>query len=152
MKSLSDQRGVTLVELITVIAIIAIVAGIVTLSSRDTIQNYKLKGAARQIFSDMQLARLRAIKEGRAYALEYSGTAYSVKDAGNDGTFGNSDDHVIKNEDIANGYSHVSLSSSLSRTVFYSNGTSSGGTVTLNNGIKSRQVSSSTSTGNIRIQ
>ena len=30
------------------------------------LNNYRVKGAARQVYSDMQMARLRAIKEGEA--------------------------------------------------------------------------------------
>jgi type IV fimbrial biogenesis protein FimT len=155
MQQLDNHKGFTLIELLIVVAIIGILTGIALFSSRGMLENYKLKGAARQIYSDMQLARLRAIKEGVNCALEYAGNTYAIKFPGIDGSFGTSDDTLIKSVDLAADYRGVSISSGPSRNIFHPKGTAApliGGTVALTNGIKTRQVSVNPSTGNIRIQ
>lgn len=155
MHPLNNHKGVTLIELMIVVAIIGIVAGIAVFSSRGMLEIYKLKGAARQVYSDMQLARLRAIKEGVNCALEYAGNTYAIKFPGTDASFGTSDDVVIKSVDLAADYRGVSISSGPSRNIFHPKGTAApltGFTVTLTNGIRTRQISVNPSTGNIRIQ
>ena len=63
------ENGFTLVELMMVVAIIGIIAGIGTISSRDMRARFKLKSAALALYSDLQLARLGAIREGKVWAV-----------------------------------------------------------------------------------
>jgi len=63
------------VELIIVVAIIGILAGVATPMILAWLPDIRLKSAARDLFSQMQQARMQAIKENRDWAI--------VFDAGN---------------------------------------------------------------------
>ncbi|MDT8317974.1 MAG: prepilin-type N-terminal cleavage/methylation domain-containing protein [bacterium] len=81
MKSrLQDDNGFTLVELMIIIAIVGVLSGIAVMSSRDMYASYQLRGVARQIYSDMQYARLLAIKMGKESLIDFgkdgSGNVY----------------------------------------------------------------------------
>lgn len=69
---ISEQRGVTLVELMTVIACLAILAAI---ALPTWIKNgwpvHRLKNATHQVISDIRLARTRAVSANQAYRLRF---------------------------------------------------------------------------------
>ena len=77
------ENGFTLVELMMVVAIIGIIAGIGTISSRDMRARFKLKSAALALYSDLQLARLGAIREGKVWAVCFNAegnfTSYTIR-------------------------------------------------------------------------
>ena len=66
-----NNNGFTLIELIMVIAIIGILSGIAVMSSRDMYSGYQIRGLARQVYSDMQYARLLAIKQGKETVIDW---------------------------------------------------------------------------------
>lgn len=80
---LKQEKGFTLVELMMVVAIIGIIAGIGTISSRDMRARFKLKSAALALYSDLQLARLGAIREGKVWAVCFNAegdfTSYTIR-------------------------------------------------------------------------
>lgn len=155
-------KGFTLIEVLIITAIVGILATIAVLNFGGIIDSYKARGAASQLYSEMQMARLKAIKEGKAYALEFVGTEYCIKscatcrdaddwDTGCDIGGEDTVDTIIKTIDMASDYSGISACSS-SRAAFYPNGTGSGGGVTVSKGKKAQKVYiSSNGTGNIRI-
>ena len=57
------QAGFTLVELMIVIAVIAILTAIAVPNIISWLPNYRAKAAARDLFSNMQKARMQAVKE-----------------------------------------------------------------------------------------
>ncbi|MDH3974807.1 MAG: GspH/FimT family pseudopilin [Deltaproteobacteria bacterium] len=68
---LNNESGFTMIELILVIAILGVLSSIAALSGKDMYDNYKTRGAARQLYSDMQYARLSAIKGGRPWVVDF---------------------------------------------------------------------------------
>ena len=70
----NSAKGFTVTELMTALAILAVilVVGIPTLN--NWMPTYRLKDAARQIASDMQLARYRAIATNVRHGIYFDGT------------------------------------------------------------------------------
>ena len=56
-----QNKGITLIELVVVMAIIAIMALFMTPSIGDWVQNYRIKQAARDMASDFQFAKIKAV-------------------------------------------------------------------------------------------
>jgi prepilin-type N-terminal cleavage/methylation domain-containing protein len=61
----NHNHGVTLIELVVVMAIIALMAVFMTPSIGEWVQNYRIKQAARDMASDFQSAKLKAISISR---------------------------------------------------------------------------------------
>jgi len=82
--------GFSLVELVIVVSVVGIMAAIGIPGLLDWLPNYKLKGAARDLYSTLQLARLMAIRENtdvRVVFIENAGSpgSYFI-DTDNSGT------------------------------------------------------------------
>jgi Tfp pilus assembly protein FimT len=60
-RNLNDSKGVTIIELAIVVAIIAIMGLFMTPGLGEWVQNFRLKQAARNMASDFQFAKLKAI-------------------------------------------------------------------------------------------
>lgn len=70
----TNRYGLTLIELMVVLAIIGIMAA-VTASSFDLsgwLSLYRLRGSAKNLFTDMQRARMNAVRENRDWAIRFN--------------------------------------------------------------------------------
>jgi len=65
------QAGFTMAELIIAISIIAILAAIAVPNIISWLPNYRLKAAARDLYSNMQKARIQAVKENRNIVMRF---------------------------------------------------------------------------------
>ncbi len=77
-----DQKGFTLIEVLIVIAVAAVLAAIATPSIKSFMDSYTTKGAARDVISMFQQARLEAVRRGEPVALSFTlgtGSAGQVK-------------------------------------------------------------------------
>jgi len=61
---MKSEKGFTLVELLITVAVMMILGAMAILYTPNMLASYRVRGAARLIYSDMQMARLKAIKEG----------------------------------------------------------------------------------------
>jgi prepilin-type N-terminal cleavage/methylation domain-containing protein len=75
------QKGVTLIELAVVMAIVAILGLALAPAIGEWVDNFRIKQAARDLSSDLQLAKMKAIGSGVRYAVVFKqivgGTTYS---------------------------------------------------------------------------
>lgn len=77
-----NERGFTVTELLVVIGIIAVLAAIAIPAFSTLVPNYHLKAAARTIYSDMQMARLQAIKQNTFVSLRFTTVVYPAAGGG----------------------------------------------------------------------
>lgn len=68
-----NQAGFSLLELMIVLGLLSIMAAIAIPSFLDWLPRYRLKSAARDLYSNMQKARIKAIKSNKDWALVFKG-------------------------------------------------------------------------------
>ncbi|MBA4367229.1 MAG: hypothetical protein C0403_06280 [Desulfobacterium sp.] len=71
IKRKHSETGFTLLEIMTVLGIIFFMAAMATPVTLSWIPNYRLKNAALDLFSNFQLARMRAIQSSREYGIVF---------------------------------------------------------------------------------
>ncbi|MEA1867991.1 MAG: GspH/FimT family pseudopilin [Thermodesulfobacteriota bacterium] len=104
MRPQTRERGFTTVELLTVFAIVAIMVSLAVFSFHEMAARSRLKAAARDIVSNMQLTRINALKSSSAWAVQFdtNSTTYRIlSDKGADGTWNTSDDTVFRTVDFS---------------------------------------------------
>ncbi|MBI4619770.1 MAG: GspH/FimT family pseudopilin [Desulfobacterales bacterium] len=85
---LRDKKGFTMIELLIVVAIIGITAAVASPYIIDWIPTMRVNSAARDLVSEMQLARMKAVSERNDYVITFdtANNQYSIYDDGdNDG-------------------------------------------------------------------
>jgi len=77
---ISDRSGFTLIELIVIISILGVLAIISIPAYVSWMPSYQLKGAARDIYSNLQLAKLEAVKGNTncTVNIDVAGNAYNL--------------------------------------------------------------------------
>jgi len=72
------KTGFSMVELMVVIVLFALAAAFAIPNVAGVMPRYRLKEAARGLYSDFQLAKLTAVKEGAPCTVEFTNTGYQV--------------------------------------------------------------------------
>ncbi len=65
------RRGVTLIELVITFAIVAFLSVLVVPNLGKWIQHYRLRGTVREIVSQMELAKIKALKHNLEYRVSF---------------------------------------------------------------------------------
>lgn len=165
--NIKSEKGFSLIELLITIAIASSLSVIAILYIPGIVDSYRVRGAARQIYSDMQMARLGAIKGGRNWAVCFSPgntnfTSYSIRNTpGTDNNLCTPDDPSTgaapfyrKDVNLSGDYSTLTFDENFTGTnvEFNPNGTASSGNVTITKGSRTITVTVNGNTGNIRMQ
>ena len=67
----THEGGFTLFELAMIMAIIALLASMAIPAFSVWMPNYKLRSAARGVYSDLQMAKLGAVKQNKEWAVVF---------------------------------------------------------------------------------
>ena len=92
------QAGFTMVELMIVIVVIAILSAIAVPNIISWLPNYRLKAAARDLYSNMQQVKMKAIKENKDWAIVFDSANnryYICSDKGADNSWSATGDNSI---------------------------------------------------------
>jgi len=99
---MKQAKGFTTIELVVIMVIMAILATIAIPGFSRWLPNYRLRAAARDVFSNLQHAKLTAIKRHRTCAISFNqavgGTTYDYVvyvDTGNNLEFDGAVDEVL---------------------------------------------------------
>jgi type IV fimbrial biogenesis protein FimT len=111
---MKTKSGLTIVELMIAMAIMAVAMAIAIPTYNRTIKpTADLKGAARRLYSDVQLARLRAVSRNVAHGLDfYAPECYRVFADNNLNAQYDAGDEEVKVVNLANDYPNVQFDAS----------------------------------------
>ena len=99
MRTKKRELGFSMIELLVAIVVLAIVAAIAIPGFSRWLPNYRLKSATRDIYSNMQLAKLGAVRSNGNWAIVFSTGSNSYRvcsDDGGDGDWTDGDETVEK--------------------------------------------------------
>lgn len=133
------KRGFTLVEVMVVLAVVGISMALAAPYVLDIMARHRLKGAARQVMSDMMWARMEAVSEHNEFKVFIiSDHEYEIlDDDDNDGKVDGNEWAGVRN--IRDEYHDVSIRFS-TNPIFFPRGSASAGTVTLTNPSGAKKV------------
>ncbi len=132
--------GFTIAELIIAMTILAILLGVGYPMIVQISSVFKLKGATREVATDLQFARLLAVKENKDFQVLIDSNSYQILRV--------SDGFVAKSRSFSIDYPGVTLSP-LAIT-FNSRGNSSSGVVTISNAMGTKNITVG-STGRVKL-
>ena len=134
----------TLMELIIAMAVLAVLIGIASPLIAQFSSGYRLRGAAREVATDLQFARLLAVKENRNFDVVIkSSNSYQVERA--------SDHFPVKSRSFSIDYPAVSLAGLTVTFNSRGNLVSTPGSLTVSNPMGTRNISVG-STGRVKLE
>ena len=136
-----DIQGLTMVELMVCIAILGIMLSIAFPTISQVSSGYKLRAASRELATDLQYARLLAVKENRNFQVVCQSQSYQV--------IRENDGFVAKARNFGNDYPDVCLNAPV--ITFNSRGNSNSHTLTVSNLLGSKMITVG-STGKVKVQ
>lgn len=80
MQKHNKQQGFSIIDLIVSLVIAIILTGISAPNLMNWIRSYRVKGAARDLYANLQLSRMSAVKENRQYTMNFLANGYNITD------------------------------------------------------------------------
>ena len=136
-----DYSGLTIMELIIAMSILAVLLAIASPLIAQFSAGYKLRGAAREVATDLQFARLLSVKENKDFQVVFGSDSYQVVRV--------ADGFVAKSRILNNDYPQVTLSPAA--VTFNARGNSSSSTITVSNPMGTKNITVG-STGRVKLQ
>lgn len=132
------KNGFSLYELLVVVAIIAVVSTIVVPQAISWRSNAKLRGAAYNLKGDLEMAKIRAVRENAFVTIRFDTGANKydvfVDNGVNSGDYLlDSDERKLRDRKLPAGVTLVSTTFTNDRTRFSSRGRADNGTAVLEN-------------------
>ena len=102
------EEGITFTEIIFTVAIMAVLAAVAVPSLQKWLPNIRLKGAARELYSNMQKAKMLAVKTNRKTAITFdpANNRYQLCDNWNGACVGTVTTVDFNNFENGIGYGH----------------------------------------------
>ena len=97
----TDNTGFTIFDVLIAIMILAIVSTISVPSLEGLLQGYRLNGATRLVWLDVQRARMAAIKESRTIRVDFTATGYTAVRVGTG--------EVVFSRELSSAYPRISV-------------------------------------------
>ncbi len=138
---IQHPSGFTLMELVITLGILATLLAVAAPNLDLFSSSYKLRGAAREVATDLQFARLLAVKENKDFRVDISSQSYQVVRV--------IDGSVAKSRNLSPDYPDITLTNI--SIPFDSRGNSSANTVTVANPRGAKNVTV-VSTGRVKIE
>ena len=103
MARYSENLGFTLLELMTALGIVLVLMTLSVPALATWLPGARLKGAALDLYGNLQSAKSLAIRDGREYAVVFDtvGNGYRVMDSGPDGEFGRGGEDTLLSPDVS---------------------------------------------------
>ena len=97
MKRLRGNAGFTKIELLVAMSIVAISTSLAMPAFSRWLPNYRLKGAVRDLYSNLQYAKSGAIRDRGEWAVKFDagGNSYQVVSGGPDRIYSTGEDNVV---------------------------------------------------------
>ncbi|NCC25233.1 MAG: prepilin-type N-terminal cleavage/methylation domain-containing protein [Deltaproteobacteria bacterium] len=132
----SCQAGFSLVEVMVVVGIISLGLAWGGYAMFRNLPDYRLRAAARSIVSDMQDARMQAVKRGQDWAIVFNpgASSYNVcRGRGPDDAWGTADDDVARTVNLSQNFSGVIMGFGMANRAATAAGGAIGSSVTFQN-------------------
>lgn len=80
MKTMKNEKGITLIELIVVVSVIVILVVALGFSYQGWIGGYRVESQIKEMYVDIMNARARAMQRNRTHFVTLTATSYTVYD------------------------------------------------------------------------
>jgi prepilin-type N-terminal cleavage/methylation domain-containing protein len=139
--SKKNSSGLTMMELIIAMVVLGILLAAASPLVAQFSSVYRLRAAAREVATDLQFARLLAVKENKDFQVVFNSSSYQVVRV--------SDGLVAKSRSFIIDYPEVTLSSLA--VTFNSRGNSSSNTIAVSNPMGTKNITVG-STGRVKLE